>query len=99
MTYQLTIDWHKKAEERLLGRQIVALRWISTKEAEAMDWDSRPIVLELDNGTFLIPQSDDEGNNGGALWIHQDHQDEWNVMPVMGLNDVEIGQGHAEQSS
>lgn len=94
---QLTTDWQKKAEKQLLGRKIVALRWISTQEAEDMDWFNRPIVLELDDGKFLIPQSDNEGNDGGTLWIHKDSQAEWNIMPVMGLNDVEVGTEHAEQ--
>ena len=26
-------------------------------------------TLELDDGTAIIPQCDDEGNDGGALWI------------------------------
>jgi len=96
---QLTIDWQKEAEKQLLGRKIVALRWMSTQEAEAMDWFNRPIILKLDNDTFLVPQSDDEGNDGGALWIHQENENEWNVMPVMGLSDVEVGKENAEQES
>ena len=32
-------------------------------------WYSAPIVIELEDGQALIPQADDEGNDGGALWI------------------------------
>ena len=89
---KLTIDWQKKAEKQLLGRKIVALRWLSSEEAEGMDWWNRPIVLLLDDGKFLIPQSDDEGNDGGTLWIHDQAKKDRSVrsvMPVMGLNDIE----------
>ena len=39
------------------------------EETEASGWYSSPIVIELSDGSALIPQSDDEGNDGGALWI------------------------------
>jgi len=53
----------------LLGKRIVGVRYLTQEETEASGWYSSPIVIELDDGSALIPQQDDEGNDGGALWI------------------------------
>ena len=36
----------------------------NTKE---MGWYSCPIIFQLEDGNWVIPQSDDEGNDGGAM--------------------------------
>lgn len=36
---------------------------------KTVGWVRAPVVIELDDGTLLIPQSDDEGNDAGALGI------------------------------
>lgn len=69
--------WLKKAREHLLGRKIVAVRWMSTKEADEMGWSSRPIVLQLNDGNVMYPSMDDEGNDGGALFTNEE------TFPVM----------------
>ena len=48
-----------------MGRTIKTVRYL-TKE-EAGDWWKIPIAIQLDNGKWLTPMSDDEGNNGGAI--------------------------------
>ena len=53
----------------LYGKKIVGVRYLTQEETEASGWYSSPIVIELSDGSALIPQSDDEGNDGGALWI------------------------------
>jgi len=60
--------WAEVAETHLLGRTIVGCRYMSREEAEGMDWYSRPLVLELDDGALVFPSRDDEGNDGGALF-------------------------------
>jgi len=32
-----------------------------------LGWYSTPLVIEFTDGTCIFPQSDDEGNNGGAM--------------------------------
>ena len=77
--------WIDKAEEILLKRRITHVEYMSTEEAKDYMWYKRPVVMYLDNGTRLIIQSDDEGNDGGALWYGtSDNQD---VLPVLGLED------------
>ena len=61
------INWIKKINKYLVGRQIVKIVYCSKKEMEHQGWHNRPIQILLDNGTWLTPTSDDEGNNGGAI--------------------------------
>ena len=72
--------WQKKAEKFLLGRKIEKIEWMTDKEADDLDWHSRPICLLLDNGTWIYPQRDDEGNDGGALFVVNNDDEE--TLPV-----------------
>lgn len=65
---QMTKRWVKYGEEHLKNRTIKKVRYLTKNEASGLGWQSRTIVLELDNGTLLLPSSDDEGNDGGALF-------------------------------
>ena len=62
---ELKIHWQKKVAKELVGRKIKTVRYL-TKE-EAGDWWSTPIGIQLDNGKWLTPMRDDEGNDGGAI--------------------------------
>ena len=50
----------------LSGRTVKSVRRLDKEEMEAMDWYKNPLVLIFKDGTQLILQSDDEGNDGGA---------------------------------
>ena len=67
-SYKWKKDWANKFSH-LIGLKNVGVRYLTTEESEASGWYSSPIVIELSDGSALIPQSDDEGNDGGALWI------------------------------
>lgn len=60
--------WTRKAKDVLLNRTIVGVRYLNDAEMEDMGWYSRPLAIFLDNGEHLIISSDDEGNDGGALF-------------------------------
>ena len=81
----LTDRWNKQAKKVLLGKKIVQVKYVDSEEADKYLWYSRPISFTLDDGTRLIVQSDDEGNNGGALWYGNTDVDD--VLPVLGMND------------
>ena len=66
--YKEKKEWSNRFRN-LLGKRIVGVRYLTQEETEASGWYSSPIVIELDDGSALIPQQDDEGNDGGALWI------------------------------
>lgn len=55
--------------KHLIGKKIKDVRQMTKKEAEQFGWYKRPFVLQLEDGTWIVPQSDDEGNDGGAAWI------------------------------
>ena len=38
-------------------------------DASEMDWYSKPVCLQLDDGNWIFPMRDDEGNDGGALAV------------------------------
>jgi len=56
-------------ESQLVGKSIVSIRYMNDREMGMFGWDSRPIIILLNDGTFIIPQRDDEGNDGGAIAI------------------------------
>jgi hypothetical protein len=60
--------WTQYGEKHLVGRKIVAVRYLTRDEAEALGWNERSVVLVLDNGAALYPSADDEGNGPGALF-------------------------------
>ena len=54
---------------------------MTKKEAEENDIEARPLCFKLDDGTIVIPLSDDEGNNGGAFQLIK--KDKCYLLPVM----------------
>ena len=76
--------WQDKAEKILVGRKIVKVEWFSDKEAKEWMWYSKPIAMLLDDGTWIFPSADDEGNNGGALFTTSKVE---SCLPVMSIGD------------
>jgi len=72
--------WEEIATKMLVGREIVIARYLTKEEADAMLITHRPIVLQLDDGNLVYPMSDDEGDDGGALYTNDKKQP---VIPVM----------------
>lgn len=64
-----TTRWEKMATDLLVGRTILEAFYMTAEEADETGFYGRPVVLVLDNGMQLIPQADDEGNDGGALLV------------------------------
>ena len=76
--------WTKLAKDLLVGRKIVKVEWITDEEAEEWMWSSKPISMLLDDGTWIYPSQDDEGNNGGALFTTSKVE---SCLPVMSIGD------------
>ena len=64
---ELQKQWEKDIAEKLIGRTIAKVEYMSKFEAEDYGWYKRPIIITLDDGKILSPMADDEGNNGGAI--------------------------------
>jgi len=56
---------------------------MSDEEMKQSYWHNRPICLLLDDGTWIIPQCDDEGNDGGALYVANAVKDKAEILPVI----------------
>ena len=66
--------WEKVASDQLLGKKIVTVRYFTTEEAEDMGWTGRPVAFQLEDGLWVYPSRDDEGNDGGALFTSHDKE-------------------------
>ena len=55
--------------EAMVGQKITEVRWLTKEQTEdvAEHWYNQPIQFSLENGVKLIPMSDDEGNEAGAI--------------------------------
>ena len=77
--------WNKIAQNTLLGRKILKVEYMKSKECNDYMWYKRPITFILDNGTRVIAMQDDEGNDGGVLTCLTENKEE--VLPVLGVDD------------
>ena len=73
--------WEEKARKLFEGKKIISVRYMTEKEAEENDMSARPLCFKLDDGTIVIPLSDDEGNNGGAFQTI--NKEKCYLLPVM----------------
>ena len=81
----LTKDWTVFAKKRLVGKKIVSVEYMSNQEIKNIGWHKRPVCLGLDDGSWIYPQMDDEGNDGGVLYYH--NEDDSQVFPVLSEGD------------
>ena len=74
-------SWIETANKLLLGRKIVKVEYIPVKETDDMMWEHQPVCFLLDNGDWVYPMRDDEGNDGGALVVGEI------TLPVLSVGD------------
>lgn len=55
------------AAKHLVGKTITSIDYMSEKECENNGWNKSGVIIGLDDGTYLYPLSDDEGNEVGAI--------------------------------
>lgn len=61
------VHFVKKAEEALVGKKIVGVRYMTDKEMTANDFYKKGIVIELSDNQIIYPLQDEEGNGPGAM--------------------------------
>lgn len=59
----------------LTGKTIASVRYMTEAECAKLMWDKRPLLIRFTDGSYIIPQSDDEGNDGGAMHYQDDAQE------------------------
>jgi hypothetical protein len=68
------MDKHlKQFNKYLKGKTIKNVSWLGDKDMEQSMWYKRPVVIEFTDGSFIIPQSDDEGNDGGSMYYQDEN--------------------------
>lgn len=72
--------WTKTASDLLLGKKIVAVRYLNDEEMQTLGWETRCVVIQLDDGNLIFPSCDDEGNGAGALFTNDQ---EVGCLPVL----------------
>ena len=82
-TMSLTEKWTKVAADKLVGRKIVKVEYMSGEEVEEMGWFNRPVCIMLDNGAWIYPQMDDEGNDAGVIYYSGTDKDDGELFPVL----------------
>ena len=55
------------AQQRLLNRRIVEVRYLNPDECQQLMWNHTGVIFILDDGTTVYPARDAEGNDAGAL--------------------------------
>lgn len=78
---RLTQEWAKTGQDALIGKKIIAVRYLTEEEQSDLMWHSKCVVITLDDGTLIFPSQDDEGNDAGALYYQT--TDQLNVLPVI----------------
>lgn len=73
--------WGNLASNFLVGKTIRRVRYLNDRETEDIAWYKNAVVIEFTDGHWIIPMSDDEGNEAGALWTSS--QSEVNVIPTI----------------
>ena len=74
---ELIQAWEAKVKKKLEGRKIVEVRYLTEKEKDDAGFYHRSLVLFMDDGSYIFPQSDDEGNDAGAFCTS------WEDMPII----------------
>ena len=74
-------NWTIIANKQLKGKTIKRLRYMTDNEKENFMFYKRSVVIEFTDGTSVVPQSDDEGNDAGALWIFKDGKE--SIIPTI----------------
>jgi len=74
-------NWTTKISDFLVGKTVRHIRYMTAQEVDDLGWTKSNIVIEFDDGHWLVPMMDDEGNDAGALWSSEGKQ--LSIIPVI----------------
>ncbi len=60
--------WGLAATKSLKGKVVKSVRYMSEKEREEYGWYNCAAIVVFEDGSWLMPSTDDEGNDAGALF-------------------------------
>lgn len=58
----------QEATRHLVGKRIRGVRWMTDEEVAATGFFQRPLIIELEDDTYLFASRDEEGNDAGCLF-------------------------------
>lgn len=61
-------QWTKAVTDKLVGKTIKSVSFMTQDLADEWGWYSRPLQINLSDGHQLIISKDDEGNDGGSIF-------------------------------
>ena len=73
--------WGNLASNFLVGKTIRRVRYLNDVETEDMGWIHNAIVIEFTDGHWIVPMSDDAGNEAGSIWTSS--QSKLNILPTI----------------
>ena len=79
-TKALKKKWSAAISKVLVGKTIKQIRYLTDQEQQEFDWLDSAVVIIFTEGSWIIPISDDEGNNAGAI---QTSNPELETIPVI----------------
>ena len=82
----------EKAFKLLIGKRIVDVSYLSEEDTEMNDWRNRPLCLELDDGLWIYPMRDDEGNDGGSIGTSSMKKDLQTLYSISMLDTIQANQ-------
>ena len=59
--------WTDISAKHLVGKKVVEVRYIDNKEKQYWHWYNKALIIIFDDGSWIMPMSDDEGNDAGAI--------------------------------
>jgi len=74
--------WEKFAQDVLLNKKIVKVRYLTNEEQKNLGWYRKAVVIQLQDGTLFFPSADDEGNDAGAIFFQSKDYPE-GILPVI----------------
>ena len=77
--------WVTRVTALLLNKRIVDVRFMSSADMEAHDWEAGPVMFQLNTGEWVDPSQDDEGNGPGSLFTTSD------TLPIIPALDAAPG--------
>ena len=60
---------HSREFKHLINKTIKQVRYLTPYECAKFGWNKSSLAMFLSDGTIMIPQCDDEGNDGGAMML------------------------------
>lgn len=76
--------WTRRIGKFLIGKKITHVRYMTKSEMEETGWYHNSIMIFFDDGSWISPMADDEGNNGGAMATSNKNL---SIIPVIGEED------------